>query len=180
MRCPRQYCKKEKTLIGYLRSIKLSAVGTYRRGMRLQALKLAMFCAIATHISAKYETRATGGRVANPNPNRVSADEAKIREKRSLLSRGRKAVKKNATFKLSDIEKRLRDVEERYVLLSSLKNPDSIAQETAIKNPKVTRIKIFLLQHILPFLFTVCKKTKCSNFLSCDIRKGNYKKRIDL
>ena len=82
--------------------------------MRLQALKLAMFCAIATHISAKYETRAPEGRVANPNPNRVSADEGEIREKRSLLSRRRKAVKKNATFNLSDIEKRLRDVEQRY------------------------------------------------------------------
>ena len=58
-----------------------------------------MFCAIATHISAKYETRASEGRVANPNPSRVSADEAEIREKRSVLSRGRKAVKKNATFK---------------------------------------------------------------------------------
>ena len=94
--------------------------------MRLQALKLAMFCAIAAHISAKYETRAPEGRVANPNPNRVSADEAEIREKRSLLSRGRKAVKKNATFNLSDIEKQLRDVEERYVFFSSLKNPYSI------------------------------------------------------
>ena len=116
--------------------MKLSAVRTYRTGMRLQALKLAMFCAIATHISAKYETRAPGGRVANPNPNRVSADEAKIREKRSLLSRGRKAVKKNATFNLSDIEKRLRDVEERFILFSSLKNPDSIAQETNIKTQR--------------------------------------------
>lgn len=80
--------------------MKLSAVGTYRTGMRLQALKLAVFCAIATHISAKYETRAPEGRVANPNPNRVSADEAEIREKRSLLSRGRKAVKKKRDFKL--------------------------------------------------------------------------------
>ena len=106
--------------------MKLSAVGTYRRVMRLQALKLAIFCAIATHISAKYETRAPEERVANPNPNRVSADEAEIREKRSLLSRGRKAVKKNATFNLSDVEKRLRDVEERYVFFSSLKNPYSI------------------------------------------------------
>ena len=104
VRCPRQYCKKEKTLILYLRSMKLSAIGI-------------------------------------------------------------------------DIEKRLRDVEERYVLFSSLKNPYSIAQETAIKNPKVTRIKIFYLQHILPFLFTVCKKTKFSNFLSGDIRKGNYKEK---
>ena len=123
--------------------MKLSAVGTYRRGMRLQALKLTFFCAIATHISAKYETRSPEGRVAKPNPSRVSVDEAEIREKRSLLSRGRKAVKKNTTFNLSDIEKRLRDVEERYVLFSSLKNPYSIAQETAMKNPKVTRIKVF-------------------------------------
>ena len=67
--------------------MKLSAVGSYRTGMCLQALKLAMFCAIARHISAKYETRASEGRGANPNPNRVTADEAKIREKRSLLSR---------------------------------------------------------------------------------------------
>ena len=107
--------------------MKLSAVGTYRTGMRLRALKLAMFCAIATHISAKYETRAPEGRVANPNPNRVSADEAEIREKRSLLSRRRKAVKKNATFNFSRTSrKRLRNVEERYVLFSSLKNPYSI------------------------------------------------------
>ena len=123
--------------------MKLSAVGTYRRVMRLQALKLAMFCAIATHISTKCETRAPEGRVTNPNPNRVSADEAEIREKRSVLSRGRKAVKNNATFNLSDMEKRLSDVEERYVLFSSLKNPYSISQETAMKNPKVTRIKVF-------------------------------------
>ena len=46
--------------------MKLSAVGTYRTGMRLQALKLAMFCAIATYISAEYETRSPEGRVANP------------------------------------------------------------------------------------------------------------------
>ena len=59
------------------------------------------------------------------NPSRVSADEVEIREKRSLLSRGRKAVKKNATFNLSDIEKRLRDVEDRYVLFSLLKSPYS-------------------------------------------------------
>ena len=111
--------------------------------MRLQALKLAFFCAIATHISTKCETRAPEWRVTNPNPNRVSADEAEIREKRSVLSRGRKAVKKNATFILSDIEKRLSDVEEGYVLFSSLKNPYSISQETAMKNPKVTRIKVF-------------------------------------
>ena len=105
--------------------MKLSTVGTYRTGMRLQALKLAMLCAIATHISAKYETRSPEGRVENPNPSRVSADEGEIREKRSLLSRRRKAVKKNATFNLSDMEKRLRDVEERYVLFSLLKNPYS-------------------------------------------------------
>ena len=105
--------------------MKLSSVGTYRTGMRLQALKLAMFCAIATHISTKYETRSPEGRVENPNPSRVSADEVEIREKRSLLSRGQKAVKKNATFNLSDIEKRLRDVEDRYVLFSLLKNPYS-------------------------------------------------------
>ena len=108
--------------------MKLSAVGTYRRVMRLQALKLAIFCAIATHISAKYETRAPEGRFANPKPSRVSAaDEVKTREKRSLLSRRRKAVKKNATFNFSRTSrKRLRDVEERYVLFSSLKNPYSI------------------------------------------------------
>ena len=126
---------------------------------------------IATHISAKYETRSPEGRVTNPNPSRVSADEVEIREKRSLLSRGRKAVKKNATFNLSDIEKRLRDVEQRYVfkLFCSLKNPNYSAQETAMKNPKVTRIKVFSLQF-----------ARRRNFLSSDIRKENYKEKIDL
>ena len=123
--------------------MKLSVVGTYRTGMRLQALKLAMFCAIATHISAKYETRAPEERLANPNPNRVSADEAEIRQKRSSLSRGRKAIKTKTNFNFSDIVKRLRDVEERYVLFSSLKIPYPIVQETAMKNLKVTRIKVF-------------------------------------
>ena len=117
--------------------MKLSVVGTYRTGMRLQALKLAMFCAIAADISAKYETRALEERLANPNPNRVSADEAEIRQKRSSLSRGRKAIKTKANFNFSDIVKRLRDVEERYVLFSSLKITYSIVQETAMKNLKV-------------------------------------------
>ena len=73
--------------------MKLSAVGMYRTGMLLRVLKLAMFCAIATHISAKYETRAPEGRVANPNPNRVSADEAEIREKRSFVEPRTKSSK---------------------------------------------------------------------------------------
>ena len=123
--------------------MKLSVVGTYRTGMRLQALKLAIFCAIATHISAKYETQAPEENVANPNPNRVSADEAEIRQKRSSLSRGQKAIKTKTNFNFSDIVRRLRDVEERYVLFSSLKIPYSIVQETAMKNLKVTRIKVF-------------------------------------
>ena len=80
--------------------MKLSAVGTYRTGMRLQALKLAMFCAIAADISAKYETRAPEGRVANPNPNRVSADEAEIREKSSFVEPRTKSSKEKRDFKL--------------------------------------------------------------------------------
>ena len=110
--------------------MKLSAVGMYRTGMLLRVLKLAMFCAIATHISTKYETRAPEGRhesqIQTPIANLLM--KLKYAKKALLLSRGRKAVKKNATFNLSDIEKRLRDVEERYVfkLFCSLKNPYSI------------------------------------------------------
>ena len=89
--------------------MRLSSVVTYRTRLRLLAL-LAMLCAIVARISA-------GERGEDPNTNRVSAKSAsEIREKRSLLYRGRRAVKKNiknATFNLSDIEKRLKAVEER-------------------------------------------------------------------
>ena len=81
--------------------MKLSAVGMYRTGMLLRVLKLAMFCAIATHISAReYETRAPEGRVANPNPDRESADEAEIREKSSFVEPRTKSSKEKRDFKL--------------------------------------------------------------------------------
>jgi len=51
------------------------------------------------------------------NINRVSGDGAETGEKQSLLNRERRSVNNNATPSLSDIEKRLQEVEERYAML---------------------------------------------------------------
>ena len=51
------------------------------------------------------------------NTNRLSADSVETGEKRSLLHRERRSVINNATPSLSDIEKRLQEVEERYAIL---------------------------------------------------------------
>ena len=51
------------------------------------------------------------------NANRASADGAETGEKQSLLNRERRAVKKNATPNMPDFEKRLKAMEERYLML---------------------------------------------------------------
>ena len=69
---------------------------------------LMMCCAILAHISAMDET--VEGR------RRVEADNAETSElKQSLLYRGRRAVQKNSTPNLTEVEKRLKSMEERYV-----------------------------------------------------------------
>ena len=77
---------------------------------------LVMCCAIVIHISAMDETPEAQRRGEDPNSNRVSYDGAETVEKQSLLHRGRRAVKKNATPNLPDIEKRLKAVEDRYAV----------------------------------------------------------------
>ena len=90
--------------------MKLSTVVTRRIGLRLLVV-LAMLCASVSHISAKDEARVER-RLEDPDLNRVSADEAEIREKIRpfRLNQGQK----------SEIEKRLNALEKRYVFSVSL------------------------------------------------------------
>ena len=76
---------------------------------------LVMCCTVVIHIAAVDESPEAQRR-GDPNSNRVSSDDAKTVEKQSLLHRGRRAVNKNATPKLSDFEKRLKAMEERYAV----------------------------------------------------------------
>ena len=93
-----------------------SSAITPRAGLRLVAV-LVMCCSILADISAMDENMEGQRRGEDQNANRVSADGAETGEKQSLLHRVRRAVKKNATPSLPDIEKRLKAVEERYVTL---------------------------------------------------------------
>ena len=93
-----------------------SSVITPRVGLRLVVVLL-MCCTILVHISAMDENMQGQRRGEDQNANRVSADGAETGEKQSVLHRVRRAVKKNATPSLPDIEKRLKAVEERYVTL---------------------------------------------------------------
>ena len=97
-----------------------SSVITPRGGLRLVAV-LVMCCSILVHISALDENMEGQCRGEDQNTNRVSADGAETGEKQSLLHRERRAVKKNATPSLPDIEKRLKAVEDRYVTLSQFR-----------------------------------------------------------
>jgi len=63
------------------------------------------------------ETQERQRRREDQNANRVSADGVETGEKQSLLHRERRSVNNNATPSLSDIEKRLQEVEERYAML---------------------------------------------------------------
>jgi len=59
-----------------------------------------------------------GRRLAeDQNINQVSADGIETGEKQSLLHRERRSVKNNVTPNLSDIEKRLQEVEKRYAIV---------------------------------------------------------------
>ena len=83
------------------------SVITLRGGLRFMVF-LMMCCAILAHISAMDET--VEGR------RRVEADGAETSKlKQSLLYRGRRAVQKNSTPNLTEVEKRLKSMEERYV-----------------------------------------------------------------
>lgn len=90
--------------------MKLSTVVTCRTGLRLLVVLL-MLCASVSHISAKDEGRVER-RFEDPDLNRVSADEAEIREKIRpfRLNQGQK----------SEIEKRLNALEKRYVFFCFL------------------------------------------------------------
>ena len=86
--------------------MKLSPAITPRGGLRFVAV-LVMCCGILARISAMDETL---------EQRRVEADSPKSGElKQSLLYRGRRAVQKKSTPNLTDVEKRLKSMEERYV-----------------------------------------------------------------
>ena len=93
-------------------AMKLSPSVTPRDGLRLMAV-LVMCSAILAHISAMDESLEAQRR-EDQNSNRLSSDGAEAVVKQSLLHRGRRAVKKNATPNLPNIEKRLKAVEKRY------------------------------------------------------------------
>lgn len=90
---------------------------TPRVGLRLAAV-LVMCCAILVHISAMDETMEGRHQGENQSPNRVSADGAEATGNQPFLLRERRAVKNNATPSLSDFEKRLQAMEERYNFVS--------------------------------------------------------------
>ena len=94
-------------------AMKLSPSVTPRGGLRFMAV-LVMCCAILAHISAMDESLEAQRREEYQKSNRVSSDGAETVVKQSLLHRGRRAVKKNATPNLPNIEKRLKAVEDRY------------------------------------------------------------------
>ena len=85
------------------------SVITLRDGLRFMVV-LMMCSAILAHISAMDETR--------EGQRRVEADSAAETGelKQSLLYRGRRAIKKNSTPNLTEVEKRLKSMEERYTL----------------------------------------------------------------
>ena len=87
------------------------SVITLRGGLRVMVF-LMMCCAILAHISAMDETLEA--------QRRVEAGGTETGElKPSLLYRGRRAVQKNSTPNLTEVEKRLKSMEERYVGLIS-------------------------------------------------------------
>ena len=93
-----------------------SSVITPRSGLRLAAV-LVMCCSIQVHISAMDEAQERQRRGEDQNTNRVSADGAETVEKQSLLHRERRSVKVMQPANLSNIEKRLQEVEERYAIV---------------------------------------------------------------
>jgi len=96
--------------------MKLStSVRTPRGGLRLVAV-LVMCCFILVHSFAMDENVEGQRRGEDQNTNRMSADGAETGEKQSLIHRVRRAVKKNATPNMSNIEKRLKTMEERFAM----------------------------------------------------------------
>ena len=90
---------------------------TPRVCLRLVAV-LVMCCAILVHISAMDETMEGRRQGENQSPNQVSADGAEATRNQPSLLRERRAVKNNATPSLSDFQKRLQAMEERYNFVS--------------------------------------------------------------
>lgn len=88
--------------------MKLSTVMAYCTGFRLLAV-LAMLCATVSHIYARDETWEEE-RFEDPNPDRVSADEIRERNRPILNNLGRKL----------EIERRLSALEKRYVFFCFL------------------------------------------------------------
>ena len=91
-----------------VRSAMALSVITLRDGLRFMVV-LMMCCAILAHISAMDETREAQRRVEADS----AAETGEL--KQSLLYRGRRAVQKNSTPNLTEVEKRLKSMEERYV-----------------------------------------------------------------
>ena len=93
-----------------------SSVITPRGGLRLVAV-LVLCCTILVHISAMDENMEGRRLGEDQNINQVSADGLETGEKQSLLHRERRSVKNNVTPNLSDIEKRLQEVEKRHAIV---------------------------------------------------------------
>lgn len=143
--------------------MKLSTVMSYCTGFPLLAV-LAMLCATISHIYARDETWKEE-RFKDPNPDRVSADE--IREKnRPILN--------NVGLKL-EIEKRLSALEKRYAFFCFLaywidpwlrvvaKVPVLLGCGKSTGNKMQSNCNESFLQLnclIFPFLSTVCKTRK--------------------
>ena len=87
-------------------------------GLRLLAVSLT-FCAILVRISAIDEDLVGKRPEEDLNSNQVSSDDDDTGEKHSSLYRGRRAVKNNA-IRNQDFEKRLKAMEKRLYLYSSV------------------------------------------------------------
>ena len=110
------FCVKSKGLFVVLThpvATKASPTITTRYSLRLVAL-FVMCCAILVHLSATNEIRSEQSQ-REQIVDRVFDDGSKIGdgEKRTLLHRQRKSAKNNVMVSLSEVQKRLRAIEER-------------------------------------------------------------------
>ena len=110
------FCVKFKGLFVALThpvAMKASPTVITRYSLRLVAL-FVMCCAILVHLSATNEIRSEQSQ-REQIVDRVFDDSSKIGdgEKRTLLHRQRKSAKNNVMVSLSEVQKRLRAIEER-------------------------------------------------------------------
>ena len=110
------FCVKFKGLFVVLThpvAMKASPTVITRYSLRLVAL-FVMCCAILVHLSATNEIRSEQSQ-REQIVDRVFDDSSKIGdgEKRTLLHRQRKSAKNNVMVSLSEVQKRLRAIEER-------------------------------------------------------------------